>query len=219
MNIILWFIDIILHLEKHLSAMIEHFGPWSYIILFTIIFLETGIIIAPYLPGDSLIFAVGAFAAIGTFHPIWMFIILTLAAILGDSLNYAIGHYIGPKVFKKNYKWLNKRHLDKTHEFFEKYGGKTIVLARFIPIIRTFAPFVAGIGSMEYKRFLTYNILGGILWVGLFFYAGFFFGNIPIIKNNFSIVIIIIILTSLIPIVIEVIKYYREKNKDKKKKE
>jgi membrane-associated protein len=148
-----------------------------------------------------------------------MFLILTLAAILGDSLNYAIGHYIGPKVFKKNYKWLNKRHLDKTHEFFEKYGGKTIVLARFIPIIRTFAPFVAGIGSMEYKRFLTYNILGGILWVGLFFYAGFFFGNIPIIKNNFSIVIIIIILTSLIPIVIEVIKYYREKNKDKKKKE
>ncbi|MBN1793267.1 DedA family protein [Candidatus Woesearchaeota archaeon] len=216
MNIITLFFDIILHLDEHLSTMIQMFGGWSYAILFTILFLETGVVIAPYLPGDSLLFAVGTFSAIGTFNLWLIFTLLALAAILGDSLNYAVGHYIGPKVFRTNYKWLDRRALDRTKEFFDKYGGKTIIIARFVPIIRTFAPFLAGVGAMKYPRFLAYNIIGGLAWVGLFLFGGYFFGNIPIIKNNFSIFILIIISISLLPVAIEAYKYYKDLQEQKK---
>ncbi|MBN2141807.1 DedA family protein [Candidatus Woesearchaeota archaeon] len=218
MNIITLFFNIILHLDEHLATIIQMFGGWSYTILFLVLFIETGVVIAPYLPGDSLLFAVGTFAALGSFKLWLIFIILALAAIMGDSLNYAIGHYIGPKVFKTNYKWLDRRALDRTKEFFDKYGGKTIIIARFVPIIRTFAPFLAGVGAMKYPRFLAYNIIGGMAWVSLFLLGGYFFGNIPLIKNNFSIVILIIIGVSLIPVAIEAWKYYKELREQKGKK-
>lgn len=212
MNIIKEIIDIIIHLDVHLNQLITQYGTFTYLILFLVIFAETGLVVAPFLPGDSLIFAAGTFAAKGSFSVHFLFLILTFAAILGDTLNYWIGNFFGSRIMEaKNIRLINKTHIEKTHKFFEKYGGKTIIIARFVPIVRTFAPFVAGAGSMTYKKFISYNIIGGVLWVGLFCYGGFYFGNIPIVKNNFSLVILGIILTSLLPPIIEIIKHKKEK--------
>ncbi|MBI3803700.1 MAG: DedA family protein [Nitrospirae bacterium] len=201
------FIDLFLHLDRHLVAVFQDYGPWTYLILFLIIFCETGLVVTPFLPGDSLLFGVGALAAGSDLHIGWLFILLSLAAILGDAVNYWIGHLIGPKVFqKKESRFFKKEHLDRTHQFYEKYGGKTIILARFVPIIRTFAPFVAGIGRMRYWHFAAYNIVGGILWIGLFLFGGYFFGNIPTVKENFTLVILGIIVVSVLPGVVELVR-------------
>ena len=182
MEIISQLVDFVLHLDVHLNEIIQNFGIWTYLILFLIIFLETGVVITPFLPGDSLLFAAGSFAALGSLNVWVLFITLTFAAILGDTINYWIGHFIGPKAFGGNIRFLKKEYLDRTHDFYEKHGGKTIILARFIPIIRTFAPFVAGIGAMNYSRFIVYNVVGAILWVALFTFGGYFFGNLPFVK-------------------------------------
>jgi membrane-associated protein len=197
-------IEIVLHLDVHLDLVIRNYGIWTYGILFLIIFLETGLVVTPFLPGDSLLFAGGTFAALGSLDVWWLVIFLSIAAIIGDTVNYWIGYTLGPKVFSR---FLNKNHLNRTHQFYEKYGGKTIIIARFIPIIRTFAPFVAGIGSMTYGRFIIYNILGGISWVLIFVLGGYFFGNIPFIRQNFSFVIIAIILISILPGIIEFLRH------------
>jgi membrane-associated protein len=206
MEIISNMIDFILHIDKHLNEIIQTYGTWTYLLLFLIIFMETGLVITPFLPGDSLLFAAGAFAAQGSLNVFVLFILLSVAAILGDTINYWIGHYIGPKAFSGNVRFLKKEHLDRTHAFYEKHGGKTIILARFIPIIRTFAPFVAGIGAMTYSHFIVYNVVGGVLWVGLFTFGGYFFGNLPFVKENFSLVVIAIILISVMPMVVEFVK-------------
>jgi membrane-associated protein len=208
MELIKDILDFFLHLDDKLEDIIKNYGFWTYLILFLIIFAETGLVITPFLPGDSLLFAAGTFAA-GRGLNVWLlFILLSVAAIIGDTVNYWIGHYVGPRVFyKDDVRFLNKKYLERTHAFYEKYGGKTIIIARFIPIIRTFAPFVAGIGSMTYWRFITYNVVGGILWVGICVFAGYFFGNIPIVKNNFSIVIIVIIFISVLPVIVEFIRH------------
>ena len=203
MEIISQLVDFILHLDVHLNEIIQNFGIWTYLILFLIIFLETGVVITPFLPGDSLLFAAGSFAALGSLNVWVLFFTLIIAAILGDTINYWIGHYIGPKAFSGNIRFLKKEYLDRTHEFYEKHGGKTIILARFIPIIRTFAPFVAGIGAMNYSRFLVYNVVGAFIWVTLFTFGGYFFGNLPIIKENFTLAILAIILISVLPGVVE----------------
>lgn len=206
-------IDFVLHLDKYLSVIIQDFGVWSYLILFIVIFIETGLVVTPFLPGDSLLFAAGAFAAAGAFNPILLFILLAVAAVLGDTVNYWIGHSIGPKVFTGNVRFLKKEYLDKTQAFYEKYGGKTIFLARFIPIIRTFAPFVAGVGNMRYGYFISYNVIGGIVWTSLFIFAGYFFGNLPFVEKNFSLVIIAIVVISVLPAVWE---YFKAKMDEKK---
>jgi len=206
-------IDFVLHIDKHLGELIIQYGLWSYLILFVIVFAETGFVFTPFLPGDSLLFAAGTFAAIGAFNIGILVLILCLAAITGDTVNYWIGNYIGPKIFeRKKIRFLKKEHLQRTHEFYERHGGKTIIIARFIPIIRTFAPFVAGIGSMTYLKFITYNVVGGIAWVLLFVFAGFYFGNLPFVKNNFSFVIIAIIIISVLPGVYEFVrqKYFKK---------
>jgi membrane-associated protein len=210
MELISFLIDLILHLDEYLDMIIQWFGIWTYLILFVVIFIETGLVVTPFLPGDSLLFAAGTFAALGSLNVIWLFIALAIAAVLGDTVNYWIGHYIGPRVFSEKSRFLKKEYLDRTHEFYEKHGGKTIFLARFIPIIRTFAPFVAGVGRMTYWHFISYNIFGGIVWTALFIFGGYYFGNIPFIRNNFSIVIIAIILISILPAVVE---YFRGKQK------
>lgn len=208
MEFIAYFIDIFIHLDKHLSIVIQNYGALTYVILFLIIFCETGLVATPFLPGDSLLFAVGTFAAIGVLDVTTIFILLTIAAVAGDTVNYWIGNFVGPKVFHKdNVRFLNKRHLERTHEFYEKYGGKTIIIARFIPIIRTFAPFVAGIGKMTYSRFISYNIIGGVLWIAVCVLSGYFFGNIPVVKQNFSIVILAIIFISIMPGIIEFLRH------------
>jgi membrane-associated protein len=213
MEIISSFIDLILHLDKHLADIIQNYGIWCYVVFFAIIFAETGLVITPFLPGDSLLFALGALAAGGSLHVGWLFVLLAVAAVLGDSANYAIGKYFGAMILKKEGTWfLKKEHIDRTHRFYEKYGAKTIVLARFVPIIRTFAPFIAGLGKMSYAKFFAYNVFGGVLWIAAFIFGGFFFGNIPIIKNNFTLVILAIIVISIMPAVIEVI---RERNRIK----
>lgn len=205
------FIEIFLHLDKHLAAVIQAYGGWTYLILFLIIFCETGLVVTPILPGDSLLFAIGTFAALGALELEYLLVGLTIAAILGDSVNYAIGHYMGPKVFsKKDSRIFRKEYLDKTHRFYEKYGAKTIIIARFAPIVRTFAPFVAGIGAMNYGKFLTYNIVGGVLWICLFVLGGYFFGGLPIVKQNFTLVILAIIVLSIMPGVIEFIRARRQ---------
>jgi len=197
-------IDILLNFDVHLSALIQQCGLWTYLILFGVIFAETGFVVTPFLPGDSLLFVLGAFAARGTFHPFVLAGILILAAILGDSVNYAIGKYLGNRlIHPKRIPLFKKEHLDRTHHFYKKYGGKTIILARFIPIIRMFAPFVAGIVRMDYARFFTYNVVGGILWVAIFVFGGYFFGNIPIVKEHFSLVVILIICISIMPAIVE----------------
>lgn len=202
-------IDFILHIDQYLNVLIQNYGNLVYIFLFMIIFMETGFVVTPFLPGDSLLFVAGALAATGSLNVYIIFLLLSIAAILGDTVNYALGKYFGEKVFSR---FIKKDHLEKTKLFFNKYGKKTIILARFIPIIRTFAPFVAGIGKMNYFTFLSYNIIGGIVWVGIFIFAGFFFGNVPIIKENLSIIIILIIIVSIIPAVIEYFKIKRSKN-------
>ena len=216
MQVISELVDFILHLDVHLNAIIQNFGIWTYLILFLIIFLETGIVITPFLPGDSLLFAAGSFAALGSLNVFALFIILTLAAILGDTLNYWIGHFIGPRAFSGNVRFMKKEYLDRTHGFYDKHGGKTIILARFIPIIRTFAPFVAGVGAMDYPRFFFFNVIGAVLWVALFTFGGYFFGNLPFVRDNFTIVILAIIVISVMPGVFE---FLRDKYKSRKEVE
>lgn len=207
-------IDFILHIDVHLFDLCTQYGVWVYAILFVIVFCETGLVVTPFLPGDSLLFAVGSLAAIGALNVVTATVLLILAAIAGDTVNYWIGDYVGPKVFHEEHsRFLNKEYLLRTHRFYEKHGGKTIIIARFLPIIRTFAPFVAGVGSMTYRRFLMFNIVGGIAWVLLFVLAGYFFGNIPYIKNNFSFVIIALVLIPGIPAVVEVIRQQLRKRK------
>jgi membrane-associated protein len=210
MEFISYLIDFILHLDKHLIELVGQFGLWTYAILFAIIFCETGLVVTPILPGDSLLFAVGALSATGALGTFPSFLLLSIAAILGDTVNYWVGYIIGPKIFASaGSRWLNRKHLERTHEFYEKYGGKTIIIARFIPIVRTFAPFVAGIGRMTYGKFLLYNVVGGVAWIGIFIYLGYFFGNIPVVKSNFGLVVIAIILISVMPAVIEYLRARR----------
>jgi membrane-associated protein len=211
MEIIKFLIEFILHIDKHLGEIIKNYGTFTYLILFFIIFAETGFVFTPFLPGDSLLFAAGVFASLGSFNILILLGILMAAAILGDTLNYWIGHFFGEKIVRNPKIPIKKDHIEKTNRFFEKHGGKTIVLARFVPIIRTFAPFVAGAGQMSYGKFIFYNIIGGILWVSIFTLAGFFFGNIPLVKKNFSLVVIVIILISLLPMIIEVVKNKKTK--------
>ncbi len=209
MNTVLYLVDLFLHLDKYLSVVIQDYGIWTYLLIFMVIFIETGLVVTPFLPGDSLIFAAGAFAAIGALDVHLLYVILVIAAFLGDTANYWIGHLIGPRAFSGNIRFLKKEYLDRTHDFYEKYGGKTIILARFIPIIRTFAPFVAGIGAMSYGKFISYNIIGGLAWVALFGYGGYFFGNLPFVQENFSFVVLAIILISVMPGVVEYFKSRR----------
>jgi membrane-associated protein len=208
MTFVQFLIDLFLHLDKHLSAVITQYGTWTYGLLFVVIFIETGFVITPFLPGDSLLFAAGTFAALGSLNVWLVFLLLAIAAVVGDTVNYWIGHYLGDRAY--NIKWIKKEYLDRTHGFFEKYGVKTIFLARFVPIVRTFAPFVAGVGRMSYKDFFSYNVFGGITWVALFTFTGYFFGNIPFIRDHFSLVVIAIVLISLVPMVVEAIKAKRE---------
>jgi membrane-associated protein len=202
-------VDVFLHLDRHLGEIIQTYGTWTYAILFCVVFLETGLVATPFLPGDSLLFAAGAFAAIGSLDLPVLLVLLAVAAIAGDSLNYWIGRRVGPRVFTDRVRWLKREHLLRTQEFYERHGGKTIVLARFVPIVRTFAPFVAGIGTMPYRRFFAYNVIGGLLWVGLLVPAGYFFGNLPVVRENFSIVVLAIIGVSLLPLVIEYVRQRR----------
>jgi membrane-associated protein len=204
------FIELFLHIDKHLEPLLTQYGGWVYLILFVIIFCETGLVVTPFLPGDSLLFAAGALAAAtGALNPVLLFVVLAAAAIAGDTANYFIGHFLGHKIFEMKLPFVKKEYLDRTHEFYEKYGGKTIILARFVPIVRTFAPFVAGVGSMTYSRFITYNIVGGAIWIALFVFGGYLIGNIPLIKDNFSIVTVLIILISVTPIAIELVRSRR----------
>lgn len=202
-------VDVIVHLDKYVSVMIQYFGAWTYVVLFCIIFAETGFVVTPFLPGDSLLFVAGAFSATGAFHPLILAGSLMLAAILGDSINYTIGKYSGARmIHAKRIHFFKQEHLDRAHNFYKKHGGKTIVIARFIPIIRTFAPFVAGMVHMDYSRFLIYNICGGILWVGIFVFGGYFFGNIPVVKENLSVVVLIIVIVSILP---GILQFFRKR--------
>lgn len=208
-------LDIVLHLDKYIGFLLSLVGNWTYLILFLVVFAETGFVFTPFLPGDSLLFAAGAFAAQGYFNLFIIFVILLIAAIAGDSVNYWIGLHIGEKfLLKRNL--MNPSHLEKTKLFYGKYGKKTIIFARFIPIVRTFAPFVAGIGKMEYPVFLLYNVIGGIFWICLFVLGGYFFGNIQLVQDHFSLFVMLIILLSFIPLIIELVKHFREKLKNRK---
>lgn len=200
-------IDFVLHIDQHLIELTQTYGLWIYAILFLIVFCETGLVVTPFLPGDSLLFAAGAVAALGGMNVHIAAALLLAAAVIGDAVNFAIGKYFGEKLFAKPDSRVFKReYLDKTHAFYEKYGGKTIILARFVPIVRTFAPFVAGMGNMHYGRFIRYNIIGALMWVGLLTYAGYFFGELPVVKNNFGLVVIGIIVVSVLPMVVEIAK-------------
>ncbi len=206
-ELLTWAIDVILHLDKHLDVVIRTYGLWTHLLLFLIIFCETGLVVTPILPGDSLLFAAGTFAALGSLKLTWLIISLAFAAIAGDNLNYLIGHLVGPKVFtKKKSRFFKREYLDRTHRFYEKYGTKTIIIARFVPIIRTFAPFVAGIGRMTYIRFISYDVMGGIFWITILVLAGYFFGNVPIVRHNFSLAILAIIIISILPGVVEFLR-------------
>ena len=206
-------INFILHIDIYVGTIIQSYGVLTYLILFLIIFLETGIVVTPFLPGDSLIFVAGAFSAQGYLNPLLLFFTLAIAAILGDSLNYWIGKFFGDKV--SSWKFVKKEYIQKTEEFYEAHGGKTIILARFVPIIRTFAPFVAGIGKMNYSKFLVYNIIGGVAWVFLFLFGGYLFGEIPFVEKNLTLVIFIIIFISILPPIIEYIRIKRKKAVEK----
>ena len=203
MELIAQFVDLFLHLDVHLNAVVQEYGVWTYAILFAIIFAETGLVVTPFLPGDSLLFAAGALSVAGVINPVFLFALLVIAAILGDTVNYWAGSSIGPRVFKDDARVLKTEYLRRTEQFYEKYGGKTIVIARFVPIIRTYAPFVAGACRMHYGRFLFFNVTGGIVWVALFVFGGYLFGNIPVVRDNFTLVILAIIALSLLPPVLE----------------
>ena len=206
------FIDVLLHLDAHLVELVSRYGTFSYAILFAIIFCETGLVVTPFLPGDSLLFAVGALSAKDAFNVYTVAFLLMLAAILGDSTNYWIGYFVGPKVFRsESSRWFNRAHLDRTNAFYEKYGVKTVIIARFMPIVRTFAPFVAGIGRMYYPRFLFFSVLGSILWIGIFVAAGYVFGNFEVVKRNFTLVVLAIIFVSILPALIEAVRARRER--------
>ncbi|HEY9899427.1 MAG TPA: DedA family protein [Pantanalinema sp.] len=207
MEFLLHLVDFVLHFDKHLSVIIQTYGALTYLFLFLIIFCETGLVVTPFLPGDSLLFAAGAFAATGSLDITALFALLFLAAVVGDSTNYWIGRKIGPRVFKEGSRFLNRSHLDRTQAFYDKHGGKTLVLARFAPVLRTFAPFVAGIGQMPYRRFVVFSVTGGLLWISLFVFGGYLFGNLPVIKQNFKLVILGVIVVSLLPPLIEVVKH------------
>ena len=210
MELITWFIDVFLHLDRYLDVIIKYFGVWTYLIVFLVIFCETGLVVTPILPGDSLIFALGTIAALGSLELGVLMIVLIVAAIAGDSVNYTLGKFFGPRVFHQpDGRFFKREYLDRTHRFYEKHGGKTIVLARFIPIIRTFAPFVAGIGRMNYSRFLLYNISGGVAWIAFFALGGYYFGNIPLVRHNFTLVILAIIVISILPGIIEFFRQRR----------
>ncbi|MDX1414450.1 MAG: DedA family protein [Candidatus Promineifilaceae bacterium] len=206
MEILQNLIDLFLHLDQYLDQIIRTYGVWTYALLFAIIFMETGLVVTPFLPGDSLLFAAGTFAALGSLSIWLLWLLVFVAAVLGDTVNYWIGNKVGPRAFEGNVRFLKKEYLDKTQAFYDKHGGKTIVLARFVPIVRTFAPFVAGVGTMHYRRFVTYNILGAFLWTGIFVWLGYFFGNIPIVQENFELVIVVIIFISVVPMVIEYVR-------------
>lgn len=204
-------LDLFLHLNDYLGDIIGEYGVWTYLLLFLIVFCETGLVVTPLLPGDSLLFLAGTFCSQGAIRIDLLILVLCIAAIAGDTVNYWIGHKIGPKVFKReNSRFFKKKYLEQTHAFYEKHGGKTIIIARFIPIIRTFAPFVAGIGAMSYPKFIAYNIIGGIAWVLIFIFAGYFFGNIPFVKNNYSTVILAIVFISILPGIVEFIRAKRK---------
>jgi membrane-associated protein len=203
------FIDIVLHLDRYLKDLVPEYGIWIYAILFLIIFCETGLVVTPFLPGDSLLFAIGALAGAGSLSLLGVQGTLLVAALCGDNTNYWIGHFIGPKLFRGKTRLLNPQHLEKTHSFYERYGGKTIIIARFVPIVRTFAPFVAGLGRMSYLRFLSFSVFGALLWVILLTLAGYFFGGLEIVKKNFSVVILLIIFISILPAIIEFLREHR----------
>ena len=213
MELITYFFDLLIHLDRHLNTIIQFFGVWTYIIVFLVIFCETGLVVTPILPGDSLLFALGTFAALGSLEVELLIVLLIIAAVAGDTVNYALGRYVGPRIFhQKGGRFFKQEYLDRTHKFYEKHGGKTIFLARFIPIIRTFAPFVAGIGGMAYSRFIFYNISGGVSWIIFFILGGYYFGNIPLVKQNFTLVILAIIIISILPGVIE---FFRQRTLSK----
>jgi membrane-associated protein len=200
--------DVVLHLDQHLQALVASHGAWIYLILFLIVFCETGLVVTPFLPGDSLLFVAGTVAAAGGMDIHLLVLLLIIAAVLGDAVNYGVGHYVGPRIFSHSEsRWLNPKHLQRAHDFYEKYGGKTIIIARFVPIIRTYAPFVAGAASMTYAKFALFNVSGAVLWVTSLGYAGYFFGNLPVIKNNLTLVIIGIIILSILPGVIEILRH------------
>ena len=210
MELLATLLDIALHLDQHLQALVAAYGAWVYLILFLIVFCETGLVVTPFLPGDSLLFVAGAIAAAGGMNIHLLVVLLIIAAVSGDAVNYAVGHYLGPRVFhSRESRWLNPRHLERAHAFYERHGGKTIIIARFVPIIRTYAPFVAGAASMTYPRFALYNVTGAVLWVASLGYAGYFFGNIPVIKDNLTLVIIGIVILSIMPGVIEYLRHRR----------
>lgn len=213
MELITFLIDFILHIDTHLATLAANYGPWVYFILFLIVFCETGLVVTPFLPGDSLLFVAGALAAMGQMNVHMLVVLLIVAAILGDGVNYAIGRHAGMKLFARFPRLLKQSYLDKTHAFYAKHGGKTIIFARFVPIVRTFAPFVAGIGRMEYRQFLSYNVIGALLWVIGFTYAGFFFGNLPFVRKNLEYLIFGIIIVSMLPGIIEVIRHRRAAGK------
>lgn len=207
MEILAQLFDFVLHIDKHLGEIIANYGTWTYLILFAIVFLETGVVVTPFLPGDSLLFAAGAFAATGAMNVVVVFVLLAVAAILGDTVNYWIGHRVGPRVFEEDVRFLKREYLERTQKFYEKHGGKTIFLARFVPIVRTFAPFVAGVGTMRYGKFIVYNIVGALVWTSVFIFAGYYFGNIPVVRENFGLVVIAIILVSVLPVGYELIQH------------
>ena len=207
MELIRQLLDILLHLDRHLDTIIQQYGVWTYLILFLIIFCETGLVVTPILPGDSLLFVVGTFAARGALDLGLLLVLLSVAAVAGDTVNYAIGYRVGPQIFRKEgVRFLNREYLDRTHRFYERHGAKTIVIARFVPIIRTFAPFVAGVGRMSYARFVTYNVAGGVGWIAALVLAGYLFGNISVVRQNFTLVIFAIIVLSILPGVIEFLR-------------
>jgi membrane-associated protein len=210
MEFILQLVDFVLHVDVYLSEIIANYGAWTLALLFLIIFLETGVVVTPFLPGDSLIFAAATFAARGVLNPWLLFLLLATAAILGDTVNYWIGHRVGARAYTGEIRWIKQEYIQRTHLFFEKHGGKTIFLARFVPIIRTFAPFVAGVCQMSYGFFFRWNIIGGVTWVAIFTFLGYFFGNIPFVQHNFELIIIAIIVISLVPAVLEAAKARKE---------